>query len=247
MFVLREAKLGDLDFLYELAKYLEEAGYRNNRHLPYDRLRLERHIAASIESFKNSGPPKIERRYLFVLEDIHQKLVLGASGLQAISASKKTASEIGGLILHPDYRNLKLRLGTHLSYARFIYIALHPDRFQSEITAEVPSDSIPARRILEDIGFNAREHSGETQRFAHLVAKTNAISIVARLKKLILSPTRLQFSGSLTWVGFDGSSGFQCLCVHHEPDGDKTILSEEAIHQMRNNGADLDSLYIISF
>ncbi len=46
-------------------------------------------------------------------------------------------TEIGGLILHPDYRGHKLKLGKMLAYVRFLYIGMHPERFQDEIVAEL--------------------------------------------------------------------------------------------------------------
>ncbi len=46
-------------------------------------------------------------------------------------------TEIGGLILHPDFRGHDLRLGKLLSFVRFLYIGMRPDRFRDEIVAEL--------------------------------------------------------------------------------------------------------------
>lgn len=46
-------------------------------------------------------------------------------------------TEIGGLILHPDFRGHKLRLGKLLSFVRFLYIGMRPERFRDEIVAEL--------------------------------------------------------------------------------------------------------------
>lgn len=46
-------------------------------------------------------------------------------------------TEIGGLILHPDYRGHPLKLGKMLAFARFLYIGMHPALFQDEIVAEL--------------------------------------------------------------------------------------------------------------
>ncbi|MCY4643142.1 MAG: arginine N-succinyltransferase [Bacteriovoracales bacterium] len=46
-------------------------------------------------------------------------------------------SEIGALILHPDYRGRKERLGKQLSFARFLYMAINPSFFTETIHAEL--------------------------------------------------------------------------------------------------------------
>jgi arginine N-succinyltransferase len=171
MFVVREVRRDDLDAVTELAGFLEKAGYSDSINLPNDRKILEKQIDISVRSFTDASLPKSEAVYMFVLEDIHQKLVLGTSLILGkhgtvdephtyLSVIQKKhvdkelkiekahtllrfeydtdgPSEIGGLILHPDYRGLPLSLGKHLSYARFMYIALNPDRFEKNIVAEL--------------------------------------------------------------------------------------------------------------
>ena len=46
-------------------------------------------------------------------------------------------SEIGGLILHPDYRGREEKLGKQLSFSRFLYIALNQAFFTEMIHAEL--------------------------------------------------------------------------------------------------------------
>lgn len=46
-------------------------------------------------------------------------------------------TEIGGLILHPDYRGNPLKLGKLLAFVRFLYIGMHPTLFRDEIVAEL--------------------------------------------------------------------------------------------------------------
>ncbi|MDP6979273.1 MAG: arginine N-succinyltransferase [Myxococcota bacterium] len=48
-------------------------------------------------------------------------------------------SEIGGLILEPDYRNHPEKCGKALSIVRFAYMSMHPDRFEREVIAEMLS------------------------------------------------------------------------------------------------------------
>ncbi len=46
-------------------------------------------------------------------------------------------TEIGGLILHPDYRGHDLKLGKLLSYVRFLYIGMHREWFRDRIVADL--------------------------------------------------------------------------------------------------------------
>ena len=46
-------------------------------------------------------------------------------------------TEVGGLILHPDYRSHPLKLGKLLSFVRFLYIGMHPKLFREEMVAEL--------------------------------------------------------------------------------------------------------------
>jgi arginine N-succinyltransferase len=48
-------------------------------------------------------------------------------------------SEIGGLILAPEYRRHPEKCGKALSIVRFAYMSIHPDRFQREVIAEMLS------------------------------------------------------------------------------------------------------------
>ncbi len=46
-------------------------------------------------------------------------------------------TEIGGLVLSPDYRRVPERLGLFISYVRFLFIKAHRDLFRDEILAEL--------------------------------------------------------------------------------------------------------------
>lgn len=60
---------------------------------------------------------------------VHQLLQLGFN--------YSGPTEIGGLILDPDYRGHDLRLGKLLAFVRFLYIGMHPELFRDEIVAEL--------------------------------------------------------------------------------------------------------------
>jgi len=63
-------------------------------------------------------------------------------------------SEIGGLILNPDYRSHASRLGKQLSYIRFLYMGLHRQHFKDMIHSELmpPFDNDGKSPLWEAIG-----------------------------------------------------------------------------------------------
>ncbi len=54
-----------------------------------------------------------------------------------VGYSYKGPTEIGGLVVAPQFRAAKARLGLQISYVRFLYIATHRELFQDEILAEL--------------------------------------------------------------------------------------------------------------
>ncbi len=46
-------------------------------------------------------------------------------------------SELGGLVLDPESRNLTARLGRQISFVRFLYLALHREQFKDRLIAEL--------------------------------------------------------------------------------------------------------------
>jgi arginine N-succinyltransferase len=63
-------------------------------------------------------------------------------------------TEIGGLVLNPDYRGNKEKLGKQLSFVRFLYMAMNPDRFKPTIHSELmpPLDKDGNSPLWEAIG-----------------------------------------------------------------------------------------------
>ena len=54
-----------------------------------------------------------------------------------IGYSYNGPTEIGGLVLDPTYRRVPQRLGTFLSYVRFLFIKMHREWFRDEVLAEL--------------------------------------------------------------------------------------------------------------
>ncbi len=46
-------------------------------------------------------------------------------------------TEIGGLVVHPQDRGSEARPGKQLAFVRFLYMAMHPDRFRETVLAEL--------------------------------------------------------------------------------------------------------------
>jgi arginine N-succinyltransferase len=57
-------------------------------------------------------------------------------------------SEIGGLVVHPEDRGGEVRPGKQLAYVRFLYLAMHRDRFREKVLAELMPPLLPDGRSL---------------------------------------------------------------------------------------------------
>jgi arginine N-succinyltransferase len=57
-------------------------------------------------------------------------------------------TEIGGLVVHPVDRGGEARPGKQLAYVRFLYIAMHRDRFRQKVLAELMPPLLPDGRSL---------------------------------------------------------------------------------------------------
>ena len=72
-----------------------------------------------------------EERYSATLDKHFRHCVL------KIGYSYNGPTEIGGLIVSPDYRRKPERLGLLISYVRFLYVKLHREFFRDELLAEL--------------------------------------------------------------------------------------------------------------
>ena len=81
-------------------------------------------------------------------------------------------TEIGGLILLPEYRRVPERLGQLLSYVRFLYIAAHRPLFRDEVLAELlpPLEADGRSHLWEALG---RHFTGLSYAEADVLSKQN--------------------------------------------------------------------------
>lgn len=161
-FIVRPVRMEDLDAVYALATQ-SSAGMSS---LSKNKKLLRAKISRSLDSFnKNVRKPGCEL-YFFVAEDAATGAIVGTSMIKAqlgcdapsfgfrletitrrqeqglkkmtmLLPDKviKGPTEIGGLYLNSEYR--QKGLGRLLSLSRFLFIALNPHRFRSEVIAEM--------------------------------------------------------------------------------------------------------------
>jgi arginine N-succinyltransferase len=89
-----------------------------------------------------------------------------------IGYSYNGPTEIGGLVLMPEYRLAAERLGTMISYVRFLYLASHPTAFQNEVLAELmpPLQPDGTSHLWEAVG---RHFTGMSYAEADKLSKKN--------------------------------------------------------------------------
>jgi arginine N-succinyltransferase len=81
-------------------------------------------------------------------------------------------TEIGGLILLPEYRGHAESLGKTLSYSRFLFIAMHREIFRDQVISELlpPLEEDGTSRLWKHLG---RVFTGLTYQEADLLSKDN--------------------------------------------------------------------------
>lgn len=89
-----------------------------------------------------------------------------------IGYSYNGPTEIGGLVMDPDYRRAAERLGTMISYVRFLFMAAHRDLFQDEVLAELmpPLEPDGTSHLWEALG---RRFTGMSYADADFLSKKN--------------------------------------------------------------------------
>ncbi len=89
-----------------------------------------------------------------------------------IGYSYNGPTEIGGLVLSPEYRRAGDRLGTMISYVRFMYLATHEEQFQKTVVAELmpPLEPDGTSHLWEALG---RRFTDMSYAEADLLSKKN--------------------------------------------------------------------------
>jgi arginine N-succinyltransferase len=198
MVAVRPVATSDLDGLVELAS-LAGVGLTT---LPRDAKLLSRRIAASVQSLRKFAEKPGGETYLFVMEDLTAKRLVGACGIvskvggfqpfygyridtslfdsKVINVRKEVPiltlhedhdgpCEIGSLFLHPDWR--RDSNGKMLQLVRFLFIAEHPDIFESTVISEI-------RGVLDERGHSPFWDALGSHFFGIDFAEADRLSIV---------------------------------------------------------------------
>lgn len=163
MFLLRSAEKRDLEGVYQAAKFLDsynlaydqryvrsllrisEASFAGD--LPKEEARYlfvlentaNREIAGCSLIIAKHGTRSSPHLYLdYFTEQRTSKTLERTVSHRCLKFGKETdgPTEVGGLVLKPAYRRHEQKLGLRLSWVRFLYMALHPGRFQRKILVE---------------------------------------------------------------------------------------------------------------
>jgi arginine N-succinyltransferase len=111
---------------------------------------------------------RVERdeRYSYTLDKyfVHQTLRIGYN--------YDGPTEIGGLILLPEYRRNQEALGKALSFVRFLYIRMHREMFRDQVLSELlpPLEADGTSTLWEHLG---RSFTGLSYQEADLLSKDN--------------------------------------------------------------------------
>jgi arginine N-succinyltransferase len=97
-------------------------------------------VIGTSKIFAQHGSPRKPHLYFQVMKERVRSKTLGVHFLRKFyrfRADTHGYTEIGGLVLHPEYRAHPLKLGKQLSYIRFLFMAAHPGFFKKKVIAEL--------------------------------------------------------------------------------------------------------------
>jgi arginine N-succinyltransferase len=200
MFRIRQSYREDVDQVLAVAEHLDTVN------LPADKTHIEAILERSEKSFAGALPV-VEREFVFVLEDLAKRQIIGTSIIYAQHGTKRAPhvffrverderysytidryfvhqtlrigynydgpTEIGGLILLPEYRGrVQEALGKALSFVRFLYMRIHREMFRDQVLSELlpPLEADGTSTLWEHLG---RRFTGLTYQEADLLSKDN--------------------------------------------------------------------------
>jgi arginine N-succinyltransferase len=170
-YAIRGATPDDAPQMMELARHL------NTVNLPHDADSVAEILDLSLRSFSGAIKDPRRREFVFVLEDLQARRIIGTSKILAqlgrrdapyifldVIAEEKYSptldrhfvhtvlrlghayegpTEIGGLIVLPEFRMAPERVGMMISYVRFLFMAMHRGLFRNEVVAELLPPLLP--------------------------------------------------------------------------------------------------------
>jgi arginine N-succinyltransferase len=164
-FEIRAAVLGDEEQLFDVARHLNSVNLPNDRDVIHEIVslshksftaeikdpRLRQYVFVLIDRAKEQiigtsmiisqlGRREAPYIYFDVLDEERYSATIDRHfhhTLLRIGYSFNGPTEIGGLVIMPEYRRASDRLGTFISYVRFLFLAAHRAWFQPEVLAEL--------------------------------------------------------------------------------------------------------------
>jgi arginine N-succinyltransferase len=183
MFLIREASLEDLDQIHEVAKLLDTVNLPDDRDVlsrmithsqksfsgALDPPKRE-YLFALVDSEKakvvgtsvihaQHGTRRAPHIFFDVIEEERYSETLDKHvrhRVLRIGNNYNGPTEIGGLILLPEYRGSPHHLGKLLSYVRFVFIGAHGEWFRDEVLSELlpPLEADGTSKLWESLGRN---------------------------------------------------------------------------------------------
>jgi arginine N-succinyltransferase len=198
-FVLRDVAPGDLDELQETAVHLDSVNLPNDREalariversqqsfsaeLPKaDRVfvfvardEAEGRVVGTSMIFAQHGSRRAPHVYFDVIEEERYSETLDrhfAHKLLRIGYNYKGLTEIGGLVVRPEFRGHPQQLGRLLAVVRFLFMALHRPVFCDEVVSELmpPLEPDGTSLLWESLG---RRFTGLTYQEADALSRQN--------------------------------------------------------------------------
>lgn len=199
MFLVRESQPGDLDQVLKVAEHLDSYNLPFDREaieriLQASKLAFAGEVAPAERAFTfvvenletgevvgtsmlyaQHGTRRSPHVYLDVLQDEHYSETLGKYMVHQallIGYNYNGPTEIGGLILLPEYRGHAHSLGKLLSFARFLYIAMNRPVFRNKVLSELlpQLEEDGTSRMWKHFG---KRFTGLTYREADRLSKDN--------------------------------------------------------------------------
>lgn len=199
MFLLRDVQTDDLDGLLGVAKHLDTVNLPNDRAVlhkliehsmrsfsgalpPFEREYLfvlldleQQRIVGTSMIHAQHGTRKTPHIFFDLLDDERYSETLDRHFVHKvlrIGYNYNGPTEIGGLVVLPEYRRHKHALGRWLSYVRFLYIGTHRGWFRDEVLSELLPPLLPdgSSIMWESIG---RRFTGMSYQEADRISQTN--------------------------------------------------------------------------
>ncbi len=197
MFTIREVFSEDLDGLHAVAAHLNTVNLPNDRAVLEKLIELsKKSFAGQLDVFKREylfvlldddkiigtsmihaqhGTRRAPHIFFDVMSDERYSETLDKHFVHKvlrIGYNYNGPTEIGGLVLMPQYRRKTEALGKWLSYVRFLYIGLHRASFRDEVLSELlpPLEADGTSQLWESLG---RHFTGMSYQEADRLSQTN--------------------------------------------------------------------------